>query len=89
MLKKLMTAILLIGCCGLAAAVTPPDKINFQGVLRDASNNPRNGDFDMIFRLYDAQNGGNEILSDSHLDAGSRPIRSSAILASVLSIRSS
>jgi len=39
---------------GLVLAA-PPALINYQGVLRDASGDPRNGAFDMVFRFFDAQ----------------------------------
>jgi hypothetical protein len=48
----------------LGAAV-PPDFVNYQGVLRDASGNPLDGSFDMVFRLVDGGTG-NEILVDRH-----------------------
>ncbi len=38
---------------GTADAVTIPQRINFQGKLTDASGNPRNGSFDIAFKLYD------------------------------------
>jgi hypothetical protein len=56
---------------GLATAgVEPVPFINFQGVLRDASDNPLEGGHDMIFRFFDAETLGNEILVDEHLAAG-------------------
>src|SRR5262245_39947272 len=51
-------------------AASPPSTIHYQGVLRDAADNPRNGAFDMVFRFYDAPTGGNEILVDRHEAAG-------------------
>jgi len=60
---------------GLALpAATPPDRVNYQGVLRDAAGAPRNGLFDMIFRLFDQEIGGSEILQDSHAGGGSPPV---------------
>jgi len=55
---------------GMALAQLPPDQVNYQGVLRNADNLPRTGAFDMIFRFFDSQTGGNEILVDSHLASG-------------------
>ena len=37
---------------GLAGAASPPDLLNYQGVLRDASDNPLDGSYDMIFNFY-------------------------------------
>lgn len=48
------------------AATSPPALLNYQGVLRDAADKPRNGTFDMTFRLFDAPSAGNEILVDAH-----------------------
>jgi len=61
---------LAITCLLLATAVhaaSPPEVINYQGVLRDAADNPLNGDYDMVFRLWSAELGGDEILLDRHL----------------------
>lgn len=55
---------------GLATAAGPPPLLNYQGVLRDASDNPIHGARDMVFRLYDAPAGGNEVFVDEHLASG-------------------
>ncbi len=52
---------------GLCFAATPPPLVSYQGVLRDASDAPLTGSYDMVFRLFDAQAAGNEILVDQHL----------------------
>src|SRR5215467_15191316 len=57
-----------------ARAADPPTTVNYQGVLRDASDKPRNGSFDIVFRLFDALSGGNEILVDSHTTGGGNAI---------------
>ncbi|MFA6317943.1 MAG: hypothetical protein WC943_11030 [Elusimicrobiota bacterium] len=41
-----------------ASAASSPQRIGFQGKLLDSSNNPRNGSYDMIFKIYDAASGG-------------------------------
>ena len=61
----------LIGCflcdgIDIAVAATPPDTLNYQAVLRDAGGDPLDGEFDMVFRFFDAENGGSEILVDEH-----------------------
>ena len=49
-----------------ALAVTPPGQIHYQGVLRSATDEPMDGDFDMVFRFHSADLGGDEIVDDSH-----------------------
>jgi len=56
---------------GSVHAAGPPDLINYQGVLRSAAGVPQDGDFDMVFRFFDADVDGNEVLVDEHLDVGS------------------
>ncbi len=68
LLGSLSTALALTA--GSAAAAPPPDPVNFQGVLRDAAGAPLDGAFDMVFHLYDAAAGGNEILRDIHEASG-------------------
>ena len=53
-----------------AFAAGAPQALNYQGVLRDADGDPRDGTFDMRFRFFDADSLGNEIFIDEHLDAG-------------------
>ncbi len=48
------------------AQATPPDHINYQGVLRDAAGQPLTGTFSMIFRYFDTESAGNEILEEWH-----------------------
>ncbi|HET9299465.1 MAG TPA: hypothetical protein VFO11_05930, partial [Candidatus Polarisedimenticolaceae bacterium] len=63
-------ALLLLAACALpAAAATPPTRISYQGVLRNPAGTPLGGSFDMIFRLWSAASGGDEILLDRHLAA--------------------
>jgi hypothetical protein len=52
---------------GLALAqATPPALMNYQGVLRNALDQPLSGTYDMVFRFYNEDVAGNEILVDSH-----------------------
>jgi hypothetical protein len=53
-----------------AFAASPPALVNYQGVLRDAADKPRNGTFDMTFHFFDAVTAGNEILVDAHTGGG-------------------
>jgi hypothetical protein len=49
-----------------AQALQQPLKINFQGRLTDpATNNPRNGNFNMTFRLYRAPTGGTAVFTET------------------------
>src|SRR5213594_1175596 len=57
-----------------SAPATPPATLNYQGVLRDASNLAVSGSFDMVFRLFDAATAGNEIIVDSHQAAMSHAV---------------
>ncbi|HYV86853.1 MAG TPA: hypothetical protein VFB49_13150 [Patescibacteria group bacterium] len=72
-MRILPTSLLLACLAGLAAgafpaiaATSPPALLNYQGVLRDAADKPRNGSFDMTFRFFDALSAGSEILVDAH-----------------------
>lgn len=45
--------VLLLGWCGMSLAASPPERINFQGVLRDAAGAPAaDGDYSMVFRFF-------------------------------------
>jgi hypothetical protein len=78
-LTKIVTIGLLVilsSGIGLAIAATPPALINYQGVLRDAADDPVDGIFDMEFLFYDIDGGGScsagtLLLKDSHMTAGS------------------
>jgi hypothetical protein len=66
----LTTLLCGMGVSFLAVAAEPPAVINYQGVLRNASGAPLDGTYDMVFRFFDAETVGNEILVDEHLAAG-------------------
>ena len=53
-----------------AVAAPPPNRVNYQGVLRDAAGAPEEGDFDMDFWFFDAEVAGNDILGDQHRAGG-------------------
>ncbi|MEJ5167092.1 MAG: hypothetical protein WHV67_08720 [Thermoanaerobaculia bacterium] len=44
----------------------PPERINYQGVLRDASGNPLQGNFSMVFRFYNSQTGGTLLWEETY-----------------------
>ena len=73
----------LLLTAGLAAAADPPTVVNYQGVLRDATDKPRAGAFDMVFRFYDALSAGNEILVDSHTGGGGNAVTATGGLFNV------
>lgn len=69
-----MLGIIVVLVCGITGAATPPDLINYQGVLRDASDSPVDGTLEMFFRLYDSDGGvscvgGTLLLTDTHSGA--------------------
>jgi hypothetical protein len=57
-MKILSPALLIIVCLSWAAAQTTA--FNFQGRLNDG-NSPANGRYDLIFKLFDAPSGGNQL----------------------------
>jgi len=65
----------VIGLAPTPRAAEPPERINYQGVLRDSAGHPLDGTYDMVFRLYDAPGdavcvGGTLLLTDAHESAG-------------------
>ena len=64
---RILTLVVMLAAWSAAHAATPPGAVNYQGVLRDASDVPLDGSFDMTFRFFDAAIGGDEILVDEHL----------------------
>ena len=80
----LTISLLLLGTSVAALAATPPVTINYQGVLRDAADNPLSGDHDMVFRYFDASAAGTEIMYEEHLAAGTGAVSTSAGLFKVV-----
>ncbi len=70
MKKTLLTLLISIFILTTPFAVSPPEQINYQGVLRDNNDEPLTGSYDMVFRLYDDPAAGNLLLTDSHLASG-------------------
>jgi hypothetical protein len=65
--------LLLLAAIDIAVAgLEPSPFFNYEGVLRDASDRPLDGTFDMVFHVFDAATGGNEIIADGHSDDGVR-----------------
>ncbi|HXS99817.1 MAG TPA: hypothetical protein VN915_04030 [Elusimicrobiota bacterium] len=61
-----LTAIALSGAPARASSL--PLRVSFQGRLTDpATNNPRNGAYDMTFRLYAAPSGGSALYTETQL----------------------
>jgi hypothetical protein len=74
MTKNIVPALIAIALVGQSFAASPPDLVNYQGVLRDTSDAPLDGDYDMVFRFYDTGAGGNAILVDSHLEVNGEAV---------------
>jgi hypothetical protein len=60
--------LVLAGVLGRTFAADPPVTVNYQGVLRDAADKPRNGTFEMDFVFYSSASpsSGTQILTDIH-----------------------
>jgi hypothetical protein len=67
-------AALLLPAAPLDAA-SPLARINYQGVLRNASGVALDGDYDMIFGLWSAASGGDEILVDDWSQGVGGPVQ--------------
>lgn len=57
-MRTALAAFLLWAPAGPLSAAPSPQKIQFQGKLLDTANNPRNGNFDLTFRLFNVPTGG-------------------------------
>jgi len=68
--------LLVLGYAGTgnALAVTPPDTMNYQGMLKDSAGNPLTGTYDMVFRFHDSESGGLAILIESHTAGLGNPV---------------
>ena len=80
MLTKRQAAVAwIIGMALLAAGVAPvgaaiPSEINYQGVLRDAADQPLGGNFDMTFLFWSDAPFGDLIMIDRHLNVRGNPV---------------
>jgi hypothetical protein len=59
--------IVAAGMTGPSWGASSPQRIGFQGKLLDTANNPRNGGFEMTFRIFDAPTAGTELWSETQL----------------------
>ncbi len=66
-----------------AGAASPIDRINYQGVLRNASGMALDGNYDMIFGLWSAASGGDEIFVDDWSQGVGGPVQVSKGLFNV------
>ncbi len=82
-MKKTLPVLVLLAAATATPAAVPPTLVNYQGVLRDAADKPRNGSFNMVFRFFDALTVGNEILVDSHTSGGANAVTVTGGLFSV------
>lgn len=64
---RMTLAALLLGAlaAGPARAATSSQKIQFQGKLLDTANNPRNGSFDITFRLFNVPTAGTALWTET------------------------
>ncbi len=62
----LVLGLLVLFSMNLFPQASPPGRINYQGVLRDSSGNPLNGDFEMVFRFYNAPSGGTLLWEETY-----------------------
>ena len=65
MKSMVILALIALALTSLAAAADPPERINYQGVLRNNADAPLDGTFAMTFRFFNAASGGDEILVDT------------------------
>jgi hypothetical protein len=66
--------VVLLAMPGVVVAANPPALTNYQGVLRGPADEPLTGTFDMVFRFFDAETAGNEILIDRHMTLNAAPV---------------
>jgi hypothetical protein len=69
-IKRFLLSMILLGLSSSLLTAVPPERINFQGVLRDNAGSPFTGTSAMTFRLYDTGAGcpgdGELLLTDAH-----------------------
>ena len=54
----IILALVAIAFTSMVLAADPPELLNYQGVLRNSSDEPLDGGFPMTFRFFDAVMGG-------------------------------
>lgn len=64
-MRTLFAVFLLWAPAGPLSAASSPQKIQFQGKLLDTANNPRNGSFELTFRLFNVPTGGAALWSET------------------------
>jgi hypothetical protein len=79
----LCAVVLLVVPGAVTATVFPPYQINYQGVLRGPADEPLTGTYEMDFRFFDAETGGDEILIDHHTAGFAKSVDVSGGLFSV------
>jgi len=70
LLGLVLTVIVLPLVTVHALGATPPDAVNYQGILKDNGGNPLTGVYDMVFLFFETDSGGMAILTDSHITGG-------------------
>lgn len=61
----LLTTVVVLFSVVASYAVNVPQLINYNGTLTDKNGVPVTGNFDMVFRIYDAPSGGNVLWSET------------------------
>ena len=64
MKNKIICALIALMTAGYAFAAVP-ERLNFQGKLLDTSNNPRNGNYNMTFSIWNLASGGAQLWTET------------------------
>ena len=67
MKKSVLLCAFFLGIISQTAWGEIPRTISYQGVLTDTSGATLDGDHDFVFKLYDAETGGNQLWSETHV----------------------
>ncbi|MBI5017193.1 MAG: hypothetical protein HZB55_17140 [Deltaproteobacteria bacterium] len=61
-MKRALFGLVFLVCATASLAEAPPALLTYQGFLRNAAGQPLNGAYDLVFRLFSADVGGDEIV---------------------------
>ena len=62
---NLVSILFLLSVISIPSEAQMPKKINYQGILTDASGNPINGSMQMTFSIYDVHSGGTPLWNET------------------------
>ncbi|MCH7883205.1 hypothetical protein IIA95_02215, partial [Patescibacteria group bacterium] len=77
LIVRLALIILIVGIFSAAAVLAAPGinkQLSYQGTLKSGGINVADGDFDIIFRIYDAATDGNLLWTGTHTTANGNPV---------------